>query len=95
MHLYRLSIAPDINGGDGEGEDHDEWFSSLRAARRRRSELIREWKDAWPDHPYGEDFSVHKVTFQDLPKKALLLQVLHRVHYLAASWEEVVPPFTG
>lgn len=61
MVLYRLEIAPAES--DGEGEDHDEWFGSLRAARRRRAELIR----ADPHlngHRIGSDFRIERVNFR-------------------------------
>jgi hypothetical protein len=78
MKFYRLEIAPDES--EGEGEDHDEWFSSLEGAKRRRSELIR--RDPHLDgHRYGSDFAIHCVVLKDLPKRALVLAVLNRRGY--------------
>ncbi len=76
MKLYKLDVAPDESAG--EGEDWDEWFPSLDAAKDRRQELI----DANPTmdgHRYGKDYAVSRVTFTELPPLKLLLAVLNRV----------------
>lgn len=80
MKLYVLRRWPHEDAG--EGEDWDEWFTSLRSARARRREL---WDAARP----GE-LRIERVIFSDLSKKALLVAVLNRTGY-AKSFEEVEP----
>ena len=87
--FYRLEIAP--SESDGEGEDHDEWFTSLEAARRRRAELIRA-DPHLEGHRYGSDFCVSRVILRDLSPKALVLAVLNRAGHVESS-EEVVPEY--
>ena len=71
MKFYRLGI----DGTASSLEDRDEWFGSLRAARRRRSELIR----CTPLHAVAdEDFEIEEVELADLPAKKLLLSILNR-----------------
>ena len=74
MKLYRLKIAPSQT--DGEGENHDEWFTLLSAAKIRRRILAHEMD--WSDHRYGQDFAIEEVEFVDLPPKKLLLAILNR-----------------
>ena len=87
MKLYKLDIAP--GESNGEGEDHDEWFSSLDAAKKRRQELI----DANPSmggHRYGEDYAISRVEFAELPPLKLLLAVLNRTGWNKHT-EVIVP----
>jgi hypothetical protein len=87
--LYRLGICADES--QGEGEDHDEWFGSLGAARRRRAELIRV-SPRLAGHRYGEDFEIERVVFRDLPRRALLLAALNWRGCVELQ-EEVVPRY--
>lgn len=79
MTFYRLHIAPDE--AEGEGEDHDQWFTSLRAARRRRAELIAD-NPSLRGHRYGQDFKIERVELVQLPPQALLLAVLNGRGYI-------------
>lgn len=90
LTLYRLDVAP--SDSDGEGEDYDEWFPSLREARRRRAELIRA-DPRLEGHRYGSDFAIHRVVFRDLPQRALLLAVLNWSGCVERE-EEVAPDYT-
>lgn len=81
MKLYRLKVAPDES--DGEGEDHDEWFTSLIAAQKRRRYLIKNTPN--DGYRYGEDFEVSEVVFVELPPRALLLRVLNRTAFIDTS----------
>lgn len=86
--LYRLSVAP--GEADGEGEDHDEWFTSLKLAKARRKELIDDDPEL-KDHRYGEDYQIDRCEFAPLPQRALLLRVLNRDGMFAVSVR--VPPY--
>ena len=69
---------------DGEGEDHSEWFTSLQAARARRSEISREDEN-------GEKVAIQRVVVSaHLSPKAVLLAVLNRKGWMKSS-QEVVP----
>ena len=81
MRIYRLGIEP--GEANSEGEDHDEYFSSLDAAGRRRAELIREDPDL-DGHRYGEDFEIERIDLADLAPRAMLLAILNRKGYIAA-----------
>ena len=85
--LYCLGVAP--ADSDGEGEDHDEWFTSLAAALKRRQVLIKENPDL-KAHRYGEDFEITLVTTLDLPAGKLILEILNRGWWKEHS-EIVVP----
>lgn len=89
MKLYCLSIAP--SESDGEGEDHDEWFTSLEAAKRRRRELIRD-NPGLVGHKFGRDFEIEEIIFAKLPQKALALAILNRRGYVAQR-TVVVPSY--
>lgn len=89
MRLYRLGIVPPES--EGEGEDHDEWFQSLREAKKRRKELI-DMSPALLDHRTGTDYEIEVVDFVALPLRKLLLAVLNRTGY-AERRREVVPPY--
>lgn len=89
MKLYRLRIAPD--GTDGEGEDHDEWFSSLEAAKSRRRNLIRD-NPGLLDHRYGRDFMIEEIVLLKLPPRQLALAILNRRNYVARR-NTVVPDY--
>lgn len=80
--FYRLHIAPDESAR--EGEDHDEWFRSLKAARRRRDELIAENPEL-ESHRYGEDFYIERVEIHDLPRLDLALVILNRLGFIKQS----------
>jgi hypothetical protein len=87
--LYQLGISP--SESDGEGEDHDEWFTSLAAARKRRATLIDEDPEL-RGHRYGEDFEITKVTTLDLPVGKMILEILNRGWWKEHS-EIVVPVY--
>ena len=91
MHVYRLHIKP--LESDSEGEDHDEWFTSLRAAKKRRAELIRN-NPTLNDHPTGCDFDIDCYEVKKLPRTALILALLNRRD---SAWStrrvEVVRPY--
>lgn len=80
MKLYRLHIHP--GEADGEGENHDEWFTSFVDALARREALIRETPD--DGYKYGTDYGIEAITFADLTPKKLLLAVLNREGYVAS-----------
>lgn len=87
MIFYCLNIAPDEYGI--EGEDLDEWFTSLNAAKHRRQELI---DGAGSEQAPGEDLSIDAIVVRsDLPPKQLLLNVLNRKAWMK-SLTRVVPP---
>ena len=86
--LYRLCVTP--AEGDGEGEDQDEWFSSLRAAKRRRRQLI-ERRDDGADWLVDEDLAIDRVQFVPLPPKQLLLRALNRCGFMRC-YQQVVAP---
>ena len=72
MKLYRLNITP--SDTSGEGEDHDEWFGSLVAAKHQRRYYIN--ND--PDISYcGQNYSIDVVEIPNKPKKQLLLLALN------------------
>ena len=91
--LYRIHGRP--GEYDGDGENHDEWFSSLKAAKLRRAELEHDAKAVLSVDPnafkFAEDFEVERVYFRGLPPQALLLAVLNRRGY-ELKRELVVPP---
>jgi hypothetical protein len=77
MHFYRLGIQP--SEADGEGEDHAEWFGSLREAKQRRTELLQAFSDGdWSGHRTGEDFEIERIELVQLPLKRLILAILNR-----------------
>jgi hypothetical protein len=83
MYLYVVRITPD--DGSGEGENWDEWFSSLSAAKKRRQEILRAAKDNSEYSCIDPDESIEKITFVSCPKKKLLLKVLNQTGFVAKS----------
>lgn len=77
--LYRLEVAPAES--QSEAEDHDEWFTSFRAAKRKRAQYIRE-DPHLEGHRYGEDFQITRIEFRDLPPKRLVLNIMNRRGYM-------------
>lgn len=76
MVIYRLNVAP---GKDqDEGENCDEWFGSLEAAKRRRTLLIQGNRDL-EGHRYGSDYQIDRVVLVDLPPKQMALALLNRM----------------
>lgn len=75
MIVYRLCVSP--SEYDGEGEDHDLWFSSLREAKRVRTDLIRA-DPGLLECKYDHDYAIERVEVGELSKKQLLLNVLNR-----------------
>lgn len=73
MQLYRLNITPSED--TGEGEDWDEWFGALIAAKKQRKHYIKEDSDF---SFCGENYSIDAVEIPNLPKKKLLLYTLNR-----------------
>jgi hypothetical protein len=92
MKLYLLRIDPDESAS--EGERWDEWFSSLEAARRRRSEMIRKALAGEKDMRCGADFQIEMCEIADLPKRALVLAALNGKGYVDAR-TTVVPEWVG
>lgn len=91
MKLYRLRIDPGEH--DGEGEDHDEWFSSLRDAKTRRAELIRQ-DLCLVDSRTKREYAIDRVWFPPLPAKQLALTILNRAHH-GYTKERVVSAYEG
>ncbi len=87
MIFYRLNVEP--AEWDAEGEDHDEWFTSLAAAVAQRKSYIK--LDPTLDrHPTGRDFRIEKVWFTDkLSEKQLILRVLNRRAYIVRTQKVV------
>ena len=103
MNVYRLGIRP--SEYDSDGEDFDEWFSSLAEVRQRRAELIRESKEThrqeaaecreWEvPRAVRPDYEIEKIELVDLPTKELALALLNRRRYIAAR-TIVVPAWKG
>ena len=90
MIVYRLKVEPAEY--DSDGEDHDEWFGSLRAARERRRELVTE-DPALEEHRTGQDFAISRVTVADMPRRKLVLALLNRTGYRAGEEVEVVKAY--
>lgn len=86
MRLYQLSVAP--GEYDGEGEDHDEWFMSLKAAKARRVELIAENPEL-TDHRFGADFAISAVDVKQLSPRNLALAILNGRGWQKASREVI------
>lgn len=90
MKLYQLNVQPQEH--EGEGEDHDEWFTALGAAKKRRSQLIRSMPA--DSYKFGADYSIDEVELVDLPTRALVLAILNREYVVSrrAVVEEYSPP---
>jgi predicted RNase H-like nuclease len=86
MRLYQLCIAP--GEYEVEGEDHDEWFMSLKAAKARRAELIAENPEL-TEHRFGEDFAISAVDVKQLSPRNLALAILNRSGWQKARREVV------
>jgi hypothetical protein len=85
MIMYRINIIPCDT--DGEGENWDEWYSSLAKAKKRRAELRRN-----PDYSYcGENYRVDRVTLPNLPKKKLVLKALNKTYFPCVEIVHVEP----
>jgi len=92
MTLYCLHIAPNKT----DTADHfNEWFETLKGARKRRRELIK-LDPMLVDHKLGYDFQIDRVRFSQtqrytLTKKMLVVACLnkrwiaHAVVRIAAS----------
>lgn len=91
MIFYRLHVEP--GEYEAEGEDHDEWFTALRVARRRRAELIRGYDPADPNAhlKLGSDYAIDRVEIDTAgPLRPLILALLSRKGFAKHS-VEVVP----
>ena len=87
MIFYRLGISP--GEGEAEGEDHDEWFTSLEAAKIRRTELIAMNDDL----KYGCDYGIRKTWIGcGLSRKKLILALLNREGFVDHD-EDIVAPY--
>jgi hypothetical protein len=87
--VYRLGVAP--GDADGEGEDHDQWFGTLKEAKERREELID--RDPFMvNHKYGVDYRIVRYVVGSLRGKNRVLALLRRQGW-CASYEEVVPAY--
>ena len=82
VKLYRLNIAPGED--ECEGEDWDEWFTSLRDAKARRKELI-DLDPTMAGHRYGRDFRIERVKLSNCSRQELVLRVLNRRGYVVVS----------
>lgn len=97
MKLYLLENQPDESAG--EGEDWDEWFTSLRAAKVRRRGLIASvkppetpvWAQQQPVGFSGEDFGIYEVTLVRVSARELVRRALNRRGYVETR-VQVVPP---
>lgn len=76
MRFYQLVVLPDVT--DGEGEDHDEWFTSLAAAKTRRAELIQ----VGGCGKQGPELGIWEVDLAELPTRKLILNLLNRSGYI-------------
>lgn len=89
MIVYRVGISPAEY--EGEGEDHDEFFSSLKVAKARRAELIK-GNPTLEDNRYSEDFEIERIKVANLPRRDLILAILN-----GEGWVEeratIVPPY--
>jgi hypothetical protein len=90
MKLYRLNRYPHDDAGCGE--NWDEWFPSLRAAQKRRTQLIHQTRDDDHAFPMGAHYSVDRCEFAQLPPRQLLLAVLNDAGFLKTA-VRVLPPF--
>lgn len=88
MNVYQLHIQP--GEYDGDGENHDEFFSNLELAKMRRSDLKKESPYAGGGSRGGEDFEIERLTLTKLSPKELILACLNRKYFVAES-EVVVP----
>ena len=89
--LYRLDISPDESAG--EGEDWDEWFTSLSEAKTRRRGLIAA-NPTLSGLRHSQSYAIHRIVLAPLPKKALVLAVLRRLGYSSSS-EFVVDDYSA
>lgn len=85
MIFYRLNVIPE--DFDPEGEDNDLWFTSLRAAKAKRAELIAcaHEKDLVSDAGY----EIERVEVSAFPKKELALRLLNRRAFVRSRKEVV------
>lgn len=92
MKVYQLNVVAGEN--DADGENFDEWFTSLRAARARRAELIAETKASnFENVKYGHDLKIVCFEVADMPLSKLVLALLNQRGWAtAAGGVLVVPP---
>lgn len=90
MQLYRLSIGPDESAG--EGENLDEWFTSLRAAKKRRRALIDE-NPTGDNTRYNTDFGIDLVDLavKGLTRKHLAVMLLNGRKFINKTTRVVEP----
>jgi hypothetical protein len=74
MKFYLLHISP----GEIEGEDCDEYFTSLEAAKQRRAALM---ENNLEEDLEGE-FQIDRITLVDLPPMQLALALLNRKAFI-------------
>ena len=86
--VYRLNVSPGEH--DNDSRDYDEWFTSLRAAKARRAQLIA--VTDVKDYRYGRDFEIERVGVAKAPPMELILRLLRRMHWRAGC-EVVVPAY--
>ena len=89
MIVYELHISPDEYESDDK--DCDEWFSSLRAAKKRRAELIKEYPTK-EGQRFDSDFSIDRVVISSLPHRDLVLALLNGSGFIRSK-ETVVEPY--
>lgn len=83
--VYRLHVSP--GDGDGEGENLDEWFASLKEAKERRHVLIRLNPGA-----DDADLQIERVLLVHDSPYQLALKILNRRCYVRDRLE-VVPVY--
>jgi hypothetical protein len=75
---------------DADGEDFDEWFRSLAAARKRRAALIRE-NPGLKELKLSETYGINRVVLAHLPARELALAILNRRKFIRESTTLVEP----
>lgn len=90
MNVYQLHVAP--GEYDSDGEDFDEWFLSLREAKRRRAELIAGEAESPENTRVSGDFAIERLTIAKMPRRALVVALLRRKGFVTER-VEVVPAY--
>ena len=104
MRFYK--IEPPTAEDTGEGEDTSEWFTSLRAAKKRFSEIMREcngiqrdWEtsdavknglETMPPFRFTECSLEQVLLRDDLPPREMLLAVLNRKGFIRQNGHKLI-----
>tara|TARA_R110002110_G_scaffold225632_3_gene439705 strand:+ start:2902 stop:3318 length:417 start_codon:yes stop_codon:yes gene_type:complete len=78
--------------GEAEGEDTDEYFASLYAAKRRRRELVSEMTKVKAEIDGG--LAIERMKIAKMPRKVATLALLNRRRYVDHV-EAVVPEYVS